>query len=499
MARVTREVLKNHFVTGAKPSQDNFEDLIDSLLHVEDNLQNALSNYATHTEAILGSSTTTLMTPARTKEAIFALVRLRNIQGLQDEIDAIIQSVVGAAPESLNTLQEIATALSNDANLYATLTDQINRRALAQHTHDGRYYTEQEMDAFFEGTMNGKKRISWGNITERPSMLTGSSIPGEDVSGFSLWKPPVRSITSPILSYSASSLEVGGVGVSGHVRVLTGRGSSEQGGLKTKNIEATAYLKSASGLYVGTRQVVNEDGHFVTEGGVGSAAIANDAITADKVADNSITAAKLESTYRLNNRFSSYSVGSGSGVRLGFNDNVAYSTSNTTTHRWDVISFQGVKQGRLYSMSGLFYRSTAFVQGSEPFVRDDTPVPNDGYSFTLEGSGSGESSFLSGVRRVFSDNNGGSTSFANARAYFDGRYQLQNNIIWEIGASGPRIAGVVAFVRYIYQRGMVFYCLPPRTYGENDNQSPVVSEDIPYGKVISGRLLRLDVALYLTE
>lgn len=38
--------------------------------------------------------------------------------------------------------------------------------------HDGRYYTETELDAFFEGESSGKKQVDWDRITNKPTNNT---------------------------------------------------------------------------------------------------------------------------------------------------------------------------------------------------------------------------------------------------------------------------------------------------------------------------------------
>jgi uncharacterized phage infection (PIP) family protein YhgE len=47
------------------------------------------------------------------------------IDGLADFVNNLIQNVVGAAPDALNTLQEIADALGNDENFAGTITTQL--------------------------------------------------------------------------------------------------------------------------------------------------------------------------------------------------------------------------------------------------------------------------------------------------------------------------------------------------------------------------------------
>lgn len=45
-----------------------------------------------------------------------------------DQVDAEIEKIVGAAPDALNTLQEIADALGNDENFAASVTAQISNK-----------------------------------------------------------------------------------------------------------------------------------------------------------------------------------------------------------------------------------------------------------------------------------------------------------------------------------------------------------------------------------
>ncbi|KAF0113235.1 MAG: major tail fiber protein [Rhodospirillaceae bacterium] len=51
------------------------------------------------------------------------------------EVDARIQTVVGAAPAALDTLQELSMALGNDANFAGSVTTQLASKAALMHTH----------------------------------------------------------------------------------------------------------------------------------------------------------------------------------------------------------------------------------------------------------------------------------------------------------------------------------------------------------------------------
>ncbi|MDK3165760.1 hypothetical protein QPK60_16760 [Aeromonas caviae] len=53
------------------------------------------------------------------------------------EVDARIEAVIGAAPEALDTLKEIATALGNDPNFAATMTAELGKKANAADVYRG--------------------------------------------------------------------------------------------------------------------------------------------------------------------------------------------------------------------------------------------------------------------------------------------------------------------------------------------------------------------------
>jgi len=46
----------------------------------------------------------------------------------KEEVLQKIQNVIGAAPEALDTLQEIAEALNNDANFAGTITNELSKK-----------------------------------------------------------------------------------------------------------------------------------------------------------------------------------------------------------------------------------------------------------------------------------------------------------------------------------------------------------------------------------
>lgn len=56
--------------------------------------------------------------------------QLTNGAGYQtaEQVNTIVQNIVGAAPDALNTLKELADALGNDANFAATITTELGKK-----------------------------------------------------------------------------------------------------------------------------------------------------------------------------------------------------------------------------------------------------------------------------------------------------------------------------------------------------------------------------------
>lgn len=68
---------------------------------------------------------------------------------LKTDVQSAISDLVGGAPEALDTLNEIATALGNDANLSATLTTEIGKKA-----NSADVYTKTTADSTFVKSAN---------------------------------------------------------------------------------------------------------------------------------------------------------------------------------------------------------------------------------------------------------------------------------------------------------------------------------------------------------
>ena len=106
------------------------------------------------------------------------------------EVTAKIAEIVAEAPESLNTLKEIADWIKNHANDAATMNTEIlaNTEAISgkadknhthtksqitdfDHTHDDRYYTESEVDTKLSGKADKNHTHTKSEITDFPTSL----------------------------------------------------------------------------------------------------------------------------------------------------------------------------------------------------------------------------------------------------------------------------------------------------------------------------------------
>ena len=91
--------------------------------------------------AALGTNNTQIATTAFVKIAIAALV--------------------GSAPAALDTLEELARALAGDANLKATLLEEIGKKANANHTHTMAQITDFEMKNLNTEDLNSIKKAGF--------------------------------------------------------------------------------------------------------------------------------------------------------------------------------------------------------------------------------------------------------------------------------------------------------------------------------------------------
>lgn len=90
-----------------------------------------------------------------------------------------IEEIIGAAPEALDTLEEIAAALKDSDDAVAALTTTIAGKADAVHNHDGVYVKPADMEDALEAKAEASHTHTVSEITDFPEF---PEIP--DVSGF---------------------------------------------------------------------------------------------------------------------------------------------------------------------------------------------------------------------------------------------------------------------------------------------------------------------------
>ena len=111
----TSEELKAAFGTGEYPSSVDYSDLVDTVFDQGGGGVD-LTGYATETY-----------------------------------VTNAISALVDSAPDSLNTLNELAAALGDDENFASAVTTALSGKSDTSHLHDDRYYTESETDSLLSG------------------------------------------------------------------------------------------------------------------------------------------------------------------------------------------------------------------------------------------------------------------------------------------------------------------------------------------------------------
>ena len=97
------------------------------------NLQNFITRVGTEFKAvrtIIGGSATSDASALQTsnKSLVGAINEVLGRVPTNADLDARIQALTGAAPDALDTLQELAKAIGDDANFAGTVTDALGKR-----------------------------------------------------------------------------------------------------------------------------------------------------------------------------------------------------------------------------------------------------------------------------------------------------------------------------------------------------------------------------------
>lgn len=90
----------------------------------------------------------TLVAPKANSDSVYS----KSVVYTKTEIDSIIDGIVNGAPDVLDTINELAAALGDDANFATTVTNQLAQKAPINHTHHDLYYQKSEIDS----SLNGK-------------------------------------------------------------------------------------------------------------------------------------------------------------------------------------------------------------------------------------------------------------------------------------------------------------------------------------------------------
>ena len=106
--------------------------------------------------------------PTYTAEEVGALPNttvIPSITGLATEtyVDQKVAGIVDSAPETLNTLNELATALGDDPNFATTIATEIGSKANAQHTHTKSEITD------FPISMPASDVYGWAKASTKPN------------------------------------------------------------------------------------------------------------------------------------------------------------------------------------------------------------------------------------------------------------------------------------------------------------------------------------------
>ncbi len=123
-----RNILKTYFETGKKPNQQEFAELIDAFVHVDDNLSNVLGVLASISEAQQGVANDKYMSPLLTKVAIDyqikdGIVAARNTL---NKLNTILQNQIDSHNNDTNNPHSVTKSQVGLSNIPNSKTDVWN-------------------------------------------------------------------------------------------------------------------------------------------------------------------------------------------------------------------------------------------------------------------------------------------------------------------------------------------------------------------------------------
>ena len=207
--------------TSTNPVQNK---IINNALNLKANKSTTLAGYGI-TDAKISSGTITIgeetITPLTAIPSEYVTDTELNAKGYQtaSQVNSAISALVDSAPETLDTLNELAAALGDDPNFATTITSQIARKANISHTHKISDVTD------LQTTLDEKASISHthtaSQVTDLATVATSGSY--NDLSD----KP---SIPPAYVLPTASATTLGGIKVGAGLTISSGVLSATGGG-----------------------------------------------------------------------------------------------------------------------------------------------------------------------------------------------------------------------------------------------------------------------------
>lgn len=251
---------------------------------------------------------------------------IANVTGLQAALDAkatpadisaAVAAVVDAAPASLDTLNELAQALNDDANFASTVTSALAGKASVTHSHSASDVTAGTFDIARIPTGTTATTVCIGNDSRLTDSRTPSGAAGGDLSGTypnpSLANSGVTAGTYTSVTVDAKgrvtagsnpagySLPVATASVLGGVKIGSGISIDANGVISASGGGYTlpnATTSTLGGVIVGTGLGVSSGTVSVTYGtSAGTACQGNDSRLSDSRAPSGAAGGDLTGTY----------------------------------------------------------------------------------------------------------------------------------------------------------------------------------------------------------
>lgn len=160
-------------------------------------------------------------------------------------VDTEISNLIGAAPDALNTLQELGDALGDDANYASTITT-----ALAGKVDDGQVLTDVPASALFSDTVythpsiDGSLHVPATSTTNDGKILTAGSTAGSIA-----WQDAPVSLPTQSSTTTDKYLQSNGTSASWQ-EVIGGGGDNDFDGGDAATVYGTADIDIESGASV---------------------------------------------------------------------------------------------------------------------------------------------------------------------------------------------------------------------------------------------------------